>query len=74
MCSACVRVRMFAVGERQKAKSVEGNMQGDGLTKGGILVISPQDEILHTFYEDPGNGVPKEEAAKIIAAVRSIRK
>uniref|UniRef100_A0A6V4SN97 Peroxiredoxin-like 2 activated in M-CSF stimulated monocytes n=1 Tax=Prymnesium polylepis TaxID=72548 RepID=A0A6V4SN97_9EUKA len=69
-----LRRELKEMGERQKAKNVEGNMQGDGLTKGGILVISPQDEILHTFYEEPGNGVPKEEAAKIIAAVRSIRK
>jgi len=68
-----VRRQLKEMGERQKAKGVEGNMQGDGLTKGGILVISPRDEILHTFYEDAGNGVPAEECAKIVAAVRSIK-
>jgi len=68
-----VRRSLKEMGERQKAKKVEGNMQGDGLTKGGILVISPSSEVLHTFYEDPGNGVPADELAKIISAVRSIK-
>ena len=66
------RRELKEMGERMKAKNVEGNMKGDGLTKGGIFVISPGDEILHTFYEDPGKGVPADECAKIVAAVRSI--
>ena len=49
-------------------------MKGDGLTKGGIFVISPQDEILYTFHEDPGKGVPDEECANIVSAIRSIQK
>lgn len=60
--------------ERQKAKNVEGNLRGDGLTKGGILVISAQGQILHTFYEDAGNGVPEDEREKIVAAAQSILK
>lgn len=47
-------------------------MRGDGLTKGGILVISPQEEILHAFYEDPGKGVPDDECEKIVSAVKSM--
>lgn len=66
------RRELKEMGERQKAKGIEGNMQGDGLTKGGILVISPQDQILYTFYEDPGNGVPSAECAAIVAAINSI--
>jgi len=60
------------LGERLKSRGIEGNMRGDGLTKGGILVISPEDEILYTFPEDPGKGVPEAECAKIVAAVRSL--
>ena len=43
------RREMKAVGERFKTKGVEGNMVGDGLAKGGILVISPDNEVRHVF-------------------------
>lgn len=31
--------------KRLKSKGIEGNMNGDGLTKGGILCISPSGEL-----------------------------
>lgn len=65
---------MKEMGERMDAKGIEGNMKGDGLAKGGILVISPTDEVLHTFYEDPGKGVPPDECAAIIAAAQQSAK
>mmetsp|Transcript_24998 Transcript_24998/g.42740 ORF Transcript_24998/g.42740 Transcript_24998/m.42740 type:complete len:141 (-) Transcript_24998:308-730(-) len=68
------RREMKEMGERMDAKGIEGNMKGDGLAKGGILVISPTDEVLHTFYEDPGKGVPPDECAAIIAAAQQSAK
>ena len=68
-----LRRELKGMGERMKGKGVEGNLRGDGLTKGGILVIGPDGDVKFTFYEDPGNGVPPEEAAKIIAAAKALR-
>lgn len=67
-----VRRELKAMGERLKAKKLEGNMKGDGVTKGGILVIGPDGDVKFTFYEDIGKGVPAEEAAKIIAAAKAL--
>jgi len=67
-----VRRDLKAMGERMKAKGLEGNMMGDGLAKGGIMVIAPDGEIKFTYYEDPGKGVPLEEAARILAAARAV--
>lgn len=66
------RADLKDMGERMKAKGIEGNMLGDGLAKGGILVIAPDGEIKFTFYEDPGKGVPPEDTAKIIAAAKAL--
>lgn len=66
------RRELKEMGERFKDKGVEGNMVGDGLTKGGILVVAPDGEIKFTFYEDPGKGVPQEEARQIIAAAKAM--
>lgn len=56
---------------RFEERGIEGNMVGDGLKKGGVLCIAPDGTLRHAFYEDPGKGVPAEDCAKIVAAVRS---
>lgn len=67
-----VRRELKAMGERFKAKGIEGNMRGDGLAKGGILVIAPSGDVRHVFYEDPGQGVPEAEVAAILSAAKSV--
>ena len=59
------------MGERMKSKGLEGNLVGDGLTKGGVLCIAPDGELKYTFYEDAGKGIPKECLSKIVEAVNS---
>jgi len=66
------RRELKAMGERQKAKGVEGNMVGDGLAKGGILVIAPDSTVKHVFYEDPGNGVPQDELDALLKAAKGV--
>jgi len=66
------RSQLNEMSERLSQKGVEGNMQGDGLTKGGVLVIAPDSGIRHVFYEDPGNGMPQAELNAIIAAAKTI--
>ena len=66
------RREMKELGERLKSQGVEGNMVGDGLAKGGILVIAPDGEVRHVFYEDPGKGVPDFEVAAIVSAAKGV--
>jgi len=61
-----------SMGARLKERGLDGNMKGDGLVKGGVLVIAPDDRVVHTFFEDIGNGIPEAEAAKIAEAVRQV--
>lgn len=65
------RRELKEMGERMKAKGLEGNMVGDGLVKGGVLCIAPSGELTYTFYEDAGKGIPSECQDKIVEAVRS---
>lgn len=65
------RRELKEMGERLKNKGLEGNLVGDGLTLGGVLCIAPDGELLYTFYEDAGKGVPPECQAKIVEAVRA---
>jgi len=65
------RRELKEMGERLKAREIEGNLVGDGLIKGGILCIAPNGELKYTFYEDAGKGVPPECQAKIVDAVKS---
>eukprot|EP00747_Dinoflagellata_sp_TGD_P189768 gnl/TRDRNA2_/TRDRNA2_50509_c0_seq1.p2 gnl/TRDRNA2_/TRDRNA2_50509_c0~~gnl/TRDRNA2_/TRDRNA2_50509_c0_seq1.p2 ORF type:complete len:119 (-),score=27.82 gnl/TRDRNA2_/TRDRNA2_50509_c0_seq1:33-389(-) len=60
------------IGERTKAKGVEGNMVGDGLTKGGVVVMDPKGNPLYKFEEQSGKGIPADSVAKIVDAARSI--
>ena len=55
-----------------KAKGVEGNMVGDGLMKGGVLVIDRNDVVRHVFYEDPGKGASPEDMALIPSAAKEV--
>ena len=67
-----LRRELQEMGARQAAKGVAGNMNGDGLAKGGILVIAPDDQVCHVFKEDPGKGVPSEEMAALLSAARRV--
>eukprot|EP00746_Dinoflagellata_sp_MGD_P081112 gnl/MRDRNA2_/MRDRNA2_32297_c0_seq1.p2 gnl/MRDRNA2_/MRDRNA2_32297_c0~~gnl/MRDRNA2_/MRDRNA2_32297_c0_seq1.p2 ORF type:complete len:119 (+),score=19.71 gnl/MRDRNA2_/MRDRNA2_32297_c0_seq1:533-889(+) len=67
-----VSSELTEMGERMKAKGVEGNMVGDGLTKGGVVVIDKNGTPLYTFYEDSGKGIPSDSLSKIVEAARSI--
>lgn len=58
-----------ALGERLKAKKIEGNMVGDGITLGGILVISPQNEVLFAYKEETGQEIPTAEIAAALASL-----
>mmetsp|Transcript_68893 Transcript_68893/g.119571 ORF Transcript_68893/g.119571 Transcript_68893/m.119571 type:complete len:121 (+) Transcript_68893:238-600(+) len=66
-----LRRELKEMGERMKARNIEGNMVGDGLVKGGVLCVAPNGDIKYIFYEDAGKGIPTDCQAQIVEAVRS---
>jgi len=62
--------KMSALGERMKSKKVEGNMVGEGLTLGGIVLFDKQGIAKFSYVEETGNDVPLED---LIAAIRAVQ-
>lgn len=56
-----------SIGERIKAKNLDGNFRGEGLVLGGILVISPKEGVVYSYKEQTGKEIPRQE---IIDAVK----
>lgn len=57
-----------AVGARLKEKGdIQGNLVGEGAIRGGILVISPQSEVLYRYDEETGQEIPAAEIAAAVA-------
>ena len=54
------------------AAEVVNMLPPDRLVKGGVLVISADDEIVHTFYEDAGQGIPADDAEQIVRAAKKL--
>ena len=53
---------------RLKSKGVEGNLKGEGLLKGGIIVVSPSKGVVYRHEEVSGSEMPYDD---IFAAARS---
>lgn len=60
---------MKELGARVKEKGVEGNMKGDGLVQGGIVVVgpAPKCDVLYTYLEETGKPIPAEEIDAALA-------
>ena len=68
-----VKSDLAVMKERMESKGVEGNMKGDGLVQGGVLVVGPAPacEVRYTYYEETGSELPVQE---IDAAVKDLVK
>jgi hypothetical protein len=47
--------------ERLNRKGVEGNLKGEGLLKGGILIITPPENVVYKHEEQSGSEMPYDE-------------
>lgn len=56
------------LGERLKAKGIEGNYNGEGLVLGGVVVYSKDKGVVYEYKESTGSEVPRED---IVAAIKS---
>jgi len=52
-----------SIGERMKAKGVSGNMVGEGLVLGGVLVFDANGDIVFSHPEKTGSPVDPEDVA-----------
>ena len=50
-----------AMGRRMKSKKIEGNMVGDGIVQGGLLVVSNDNKVLYKYEEKTGSEVPLDD-------------
>lgn len=50
-----------AIGDRMKAKNIEGNMVGEGLLLGGVLVVDKDGAIKYSYPETTGQPAPVEK-------------
>ena len=58
-----------AVGERMKAKNIEGNMVGEGLLLGGVLVVDKNGEVTYSYPENTGEPAPVEAIDEALDAL-----
>jgi hypothetical protein len=59
-----------SMNKRLAEKGVDGNLKGEGLIKGGILIIDPAQGVVYRHEEQTGFVMPYDE---IIAAAEALR-
>jgi hypothetical protein len=60
-----------ALGERMKAKGLEGNLKGEGFMQGGVLVIDKDGAVVYQHNEQTGSDLPYADIkAAVDKAVR----
>lgn len=57
--------------QRLEKKKIEGNLKGEGVTKGGVFVLNTDGEVVYALEEETGSPLEMEE---IEAAMESLRK
>ena len=61
-------IRSFRdVGRRMKEKSIEGNMVGEGLLLGGVLVVDKSGKIIYSYQEKTGTPAPIDAVEEALA-------
>lgn len=55
---------------RLKLKKISGNLKGEGMVQGGVLVFDKQGELQYAYNEETGSEVNMEDLQNAIDAVR----
>ena len=56
--------------KRLKEKNLDGNMKGEGVTKGGIFVLNPDGEVVYAMEEITGSPLDMDEIEAAMNALR----
>lgn len=55
-----------SMGARLKAKKVEGNMKGEGIKLGGVIVYSKEKGVVYQYREMTGSEIPTDDIAAAV--------
>ncbi len=55
---------------RLKEKGLEGNLKGEGLVQGGIIIFGKDGEAKYAYREETGSPLPVDEILSALDAVR----
>lgn len=58
------------IGKRLKEKNIEGNMIGEGLTTGGLVIFGADGEAKYMYKEETGTLLDEELLLQAVRAVR----
>lgn len=59
-----------SITNRMKKKNIEGNMVGEGLKQGGVVVFDKNGKQRYIYQEITGNDLPVDDIAAAVKAVR----
>lgn len=59
------------VGKRMKSKNIEGNLVGEGLRKGGVIIFDNNGKPKYSYQEVTGNQMPIDDIEAAIQSVKS---
>ena len=62
---------MKELGARMKAKNLEGNMVGEGMTTGGIIIFGPDAKPVYSYPEVTGSPIEMDDLVAALEAVKS---
>mmetsp|Transcript_25824 Transcript_25824/g.71983 ORF Transcript_25824/g.71983 Transcript_25824/m.71983 type:complete len:91 (+) Transcript_25824:280-552(+) len=55
--------------ERLKSKGLEGNLVGEGLIQGGLVIIDPKKGVVYRHNEETGTPMPYDEIVQIVESL-----
>ena len=58
------------VSKRLKEKNIDGNMKGEGITTGGLVIFGVDGEAKYMYKEETGEPIDEELFLKAVRAVR----
>ena len=61
---------MFSISKRMKQKGISGNLTGEGIKQGGVVLFDKNGQPRYAYREKTGTEIPLED---ILAAVHAVK-
>lgn len=59
-----------SVSKRIKSKSIDGNLTGEGIVKGGVILFDKNGEAKYAYQEETGTELPVDDIAAAAIAIK----
>jgi len=63
-----------ALSTRMKAKSIDGNLIGEGLVKGGVILFDKKGKAQYAYQEETGTELPVDDIGAAAIAIKEGKK